>query len=56
MVNSIHSAAAAAQAYQAQTHQAKQPAPAKQEQPADSVVLSKQATRSADADHDGDSH
>jgi hypothetical protein len=55
MVNSIHSAAAAT-AYHTPTQQPKQSGPPKQAQAEDTVTLSKQATGSVDADHDGDSH
>ena len=59
MVNSITSSTQVAQAYQVQQHQTNaqtQKNVQGDQQPQDTVVLSKQATGSADVDHDGDSH
>ena len=58
MINSVSGSSQIAQAQQAQQHQQQSvQAPKKnQQEPQDSVVLSKQATGSGDVDHDGDSH
>jgi hypothetical protein len=57
MINSVTSNAQTARAQQTQQHQQQIiQAPKKQQEPKDTVVLSKQASGSGDVDHDGDSH
>jgi hypothetical protein len=57
MINSVTNNAQTVQAQQTQQRQQQTiQAPKKQQEPQDSVVLSKQASGSGDVDHDGDSH
>jgi hypothetical protein len=59
MINSVNNSSQVAQSYQLQqNHQSPQTHKNAQndQEPQDTVVLSKQATQSSDVDHDGDSH
>ncbi len=58
MINSVTSNTQIAQVQQTQARQQHQTVPVQKKtpEPQDTVVLSKQATGSGDADHDGDRH
>lgn len=59
MINSVNNSSQVGQSYQLQqNHQNQQVHKNDQndQEPQDTVVLSKQATQSGDVDHDGDSH
>ena len=59
MINGVNSSSQVGQAYQTQQqhhNQQVQKNDQNDQQPQDTVVLSKQATQSGDVDHDGDSH
>ncbi len=59
MINSVNNSSQVAQSYQLQqNHQSPQTHKNAQndQEPQDTVVLSKQATQSSDVDHDSDSH
>ena len=55
MINSVSSSAAVTQQYLQNSQAAKAPGKPKETQKPDTVVLSPQATKTADVDHDGDS-